>query len=143
MGVNESRRGAGLEASRMQLQKRMLNSHMQRGADLASARAGVTVSTCYVKVNNAGEAEVDFEFACRYAQLPTITFGYQLQSSTFPGRVPVFSASVKDWLTIDRPPNSRLYTGARLSIVSESVDGLSFAVVATATGIAFSGPMGE
>lgn len=129
--------------NRIDIHKRNYNSYLQRGNDLADARAKLTVSTCYVKINNAGEAEVDFEFACKYAQLPTINFGYQLQSSTFPGRVPIFSASVKDWLTIDRPPNSRLYTGATLSIVSESVDGLSFSVVATATGIAFSGPMGE
>lgn len=128
---------------KIELARRQNNSIYQRSRDLDAARAKVTVSTCYVKINNAGEIDIDFEFACKYAQLPTINFGYQLQSSTFPGRVPIFSASVKDYLTIERPPHSRLYTGATLSVVSESVDGLSFIVVATATGVAFSGPMGE
>lgn len=117
------------------------NNYQQRGNDLRDTAAKVTISTCRVKVNDSGELIMPFEFACLYSQIPTITFGYQLQSTVYSGRVPIFSAAVKEYKTIERPPFSRLYSGASLSIVSESVDGLSFVVVATATGIAFSGPM--
>lgn len=126
--------------SQMEIGKRNARSRETRQHDLANAAAGVVVSTCRIKVNNAGEARAPFIFACKYSQIPTITFGYEMHSDPIAGRVPVFSASVIDFATYDKS-SSRLYIGANLLIVSESTSDISFVVIATATGVAFSGPL--
>jgi len=117
-----------------------ISTYENRRMDLAASAAGVTISSCRVKINNPGEAIVPFIFSCKYSSVPTITFGYEQQSTPYDGRMPIFSASVKQFVTIQRPPHSQLYTGAELVIVSDMVPNSSFVVVATATGIAFSGP---
>ncbi len=121
--------------------RRLNRSYDIRRNDMRSTAADVTVCTCRVKVNNAGEARADFMFPCRYAQLPSINFGFELQSTPETGKMPVFAGSVDEWYAIEKLPSSRLYTGARLLISSESTETISFIVIATATGIAFSGPM--
>lgn len=121
---------------------RRLNRSLEiRRNDLQSTAADVTVCTTRIKINNAGEAYADFMFPCRYAQLPSINFGFELQSTPATGKMPVFAGSVDEWYASERLPSSRLYKGARLLISSESTETISFIVVATATGIAFSGPM--
>lgn len=121
--------------------RRDIQSYDSRGRSLQAAGPKEVVSTAIIKVNNAGEAIAPFQFACRYAQMPNLSFGFQMHSAPPAGRIPVFSASVYEWITEDRLPNSRLYAGARLLIVSEAASSVAFAVHATATGIAFTGPL--
>lgn len=112
-----------------------------RGSDLRASAAGIVVSSLRAPINNAGEADVDFIFSCNYSQLPTINFGYELQSPVKSGYMPNFSASVEEWFTVERLPSSRLYTGAKIQVTSETASDISFILVATATGVAFSGPI--
>ena len=118
-------------------------SYESRGLDLNSMSAGYTESTCHIKVNNTGETVAPFYFSCKYAQLPTINFGFQAQSDPIPGRTPLFNCMVVDWFVERALPNSELYTGAQIMIISENREGVSFVVNATASGIAFSGPTNE
>jgi hypothetical protein len=120
--------------------RRRMNSQNQRAADISSSAADITISSCRIQVNNPGEAIVPISFSCKYTHPPTLNFGFEYHSTPAAGRSPLISASVKEFLTIDRPPNSRLYTGAEIIIVAESSPGVSFVVVATASGMAFSGP---
>jgi len=121
--------------------RRNNQSIQSRQAGLESVAAGMTVSTCRIKINNTGETPVEFLFACSYSQLPSITFGFEIQSRPRYGNIPLISGKVDEWIATDILPNSRLYTGANLIISSEAVDGVSFIATATATGIAFSGPL--
>lgn len=120
--------------------RRNTRSYNQRQNDLQESAARLTLSTCRIKVNNTGEGTANFKFACKYSQVPTITFGYEEQSEVRKGYSPLYSASVIAYETIDRPPHLQLYTGATIRIVAEAVEGASFVVIATASGIAFSGP---
>jgi hypothetical protein len=122
-----------------QLLRRMRTENIRR-TDLAQTAADVTVCSVRIKINNAGEARADFMFPCRYSQLPTINFGFEVQSTVTSGRMPVFAGSVDKWYSEGPIDGSQLYTGAKLLISSESSENISFVCVATASGIAFSGP---
>lgn len=126
--------------SSLEIKQREEMSRARRASDLSHAAAGLTISTCRIPINNAGEARVVFTFSCKYTQLPNITFGYEMHSTPTPGRIPIFSASVFNFKTEDKV-FSRVYTGADLLIVAESTPDISFVVVATASGIACAGPM--
>jgi|JI9StandDraft_2_1071091.scaffolds.fasta_scaffold55765_2 hypothetical protein len=125
----------------MESMRQKMRSEQNRGRDLYDISAGPSMCSTMIKVNNAGEATATFMFSCKFAQQPSVNFGYQMQSAPPSGRTPIFSASVKDWITIKKLPNGLLYAGAVLLIISEAADGVSFYVNATASGIAFRGPV--
>jgi hypothetical protein len=120
--------------------RKMLNSYNLRGSDIIQSAADITISSCRIKVNNPGEAIVPISFSCKYTHVPTVNFGFEYHSTPARGRMPLISASVLEFETIEKPPHSRLYVGADILIVSEASPGVSFVVVATASGMAFTGP---
>ena len=122
--------------------KQMRTENIRRN-DLSTVAADVTHYSCRIPVNAAGEARpvVMFPENCKYGQLPTVTFGFELHSTDYRGRMPVFAASVDEWFTVDRLPGSRLYVGAKFLISSDAVEDIAFVCVATVSGIAYGGPV--
>ena len=122
---------------------RKMRSDDNRKRDLSTVVADITHYTCRIPVNNAGEARpvVMFPENCKFGQLPSVSFGFELHSADHRGRMPVFAASVDEWITVDRLPNSTLYVGARFLISSEAVQDISFVCTATISGIAYGGPV--
>lgn len=122
---------------------RQLRKEDNRRRDLSSVAADITHYTCRIPINNAGEARpvVMFPENCKFGQLPSVTFGFELYSSDHRGRMPVFAGSVDEWITVDRLPSTRLYVGARFLISSEAVEDISFVCTATISGIAYGGPV--
>jgi hypothetical protein len=137
--VNRARQRLDVVSSELAL--RRMRSETNRRIDLSTVAADVTHYSCRIPVNNAGEARPIINFPCRFGQLPTVTFGFELHSSDHQGKMPVFAASVDEWITIDRLPGSRLYAGARFLISSEAADDIAFVVTATISGVAYGGPV--
>ena len=122
---------------------RKMRSEDNRKRDLSTVTADITHYTCRIPVNNAGEARpvIMFPENCKFGQLPSVSFGFELHSTDHRGRMPVFAASVDEWITVDRLPNSRLYVGVRFLMSSEAVQDSSFVCTATISGIAYGGPV--
>lgn len=120
-----------------------MRSHGQRATDLASVAAQPTTAEFRLLVNSPGESYVDFQFSTPFAQAPTINCSFEVfNSQVLEGRAPTATAAVVEWITRPRYPFSALYTGAKLVIVSDAPRGTGFIVHATATGVAFAGPLG-
>lgn len=122
---------------------KQMRTESNRRNDLSSVAADVTHYTCRIPVNNAGEARpvVMFPENAKFGQLPTVSFGFELYSADYRGKMPVFAASVDQWITVDRLPGSRLYVGARFLISSDAVEDIAFICTATVSGIAYGGPV--
>lgn len=121
--------------------RHQLNSEQTRHNDIMSTRAQETVLNGRFGVNNAGEAYKNIVFPVTFSKLPLITFGFELDgvSSSIVTRAPVITAEVYDWLFIERLPLSRLYTGAKILVVSEGFT-VRFTVTWSASGMAFTSP---
>lgn len=128
-----------MDKTEMALKK--IRSSLNRQTELASVAADVTHYSCRIPVNNAGEARPVIMFPCRFGQIPTVSFGFELHSTDYAGKMPVFAASVDEFYSIDRLPGSRIYTGARLLISSEAATDIAFVCIATFSGIAYGGPV--
>lgn len=137
------RRNNALNMAKLELGIRKTRADVVRRMDLASVTADITHYTCRIPINNAGEARpvVMFPENCKFGQLPSVTFGFELYSTDHRGKMPVFAGSVDEWITVDRLPNTRLYVGARFLISSEAVEDISFVCTATVSGIAYGGPV--
>lgn len=114
----------------------------RRTMDLAETAATATPVSGKFMVNNAGEAKADIVFPVRFADIPYITFGFEILGNQpiIDGHAPAMSAYVYDWSTIDRPPFSRFYKGANIFVVSTGPPALKFIVNWTAIGTAFTSP---
>lgn len=123
-----------------ELALRKMRSDINRMQDVASVAPGVSQFTCRIPVNNAGEARATVMFPYKFSHLPTVNFGFELYSSYNAGKMPVFAGSVDEWISIDRLPGSRMYTGAILLISSEAAEDIAFVTIATFSGLAYGGP---
>lgn len=73
-----------------------------------------------LRVNGAGETYATVTFPTRFIEKPLFSFGGELQDGDTPaaGHMPTISIVVTRWITQERPPQSRFYTGATLGIVT-------------------------
>lgn len=127
---------------RAELYKRFRNSEETRHADIYETRAQESLVKGRFPVNNAGEGTKAIKFPVAFSNLPHITFGFELEgrNKIAQGRSPIISAEVYDWITVDRPPFSRLYTGAHVLVTATGQNLTKFTVVWNASGIAFGNP---
>lgn len=127
---------------RAELYKKIHRAEATRHADIYETRAQESMVKGRFPVNNAGEGTKSIKFPVAFSNLPHITFGFELEdvAKIARGRSPIISAEVYDWITVDRPPFSRLYTGAHIVVVAEGQNLSRFTVVWNASGIAFSNP---
>lgn len=125
----------------LQFRKNMVSEQVRHN-DIMSTRAQHTVLDGRFGVNNTGEAYKDIVFPVAYADMPTLTFGFEVDSlnSIIITRAPVITAEVYDWIYIERLPLSRLYTGARILVVSTGATVSKFTVTWSASGTAFTNP---
>lgn len=122
--------------------RRQQRSNFTRMNDLSSAAAGPVSVTGQFMVNNVGEANADILFPVTFSQKPEITFGFEIQGmrQVVDGHALTATGAVVDWNTLDRPPFSRFYKGAKLLISSDGPGSVKFIVNWTAVGIGFSAP---
>ena len=125
-----------------ELYRKFRNSETTRHNDIAHTRAQNSLVKGRFPVNNAGEAVKSIVFPVAFSELPSITFGFELEESSniASGNAPIISAEVYAWITEDRPPVSRLYTGAHIMVTSIGQALSMFTVVWSASGTAFMNP---
>lgn len=82
--------------------------------------ASKTKLTGELKVNGAGETQVQVTFPVKFTEKPFLSFGAELleREPILPGFLPTISVVVLGWITEERPPTSRLYVGAKLAVVT-------------------------
>lgn len=109
--------------------------------DLVKAQANQVSGQ--VRVNGAGESQVFVQFPVKFTDKPLISFGAELQENepVVSGSMPTISIVVLDWQVEERPPTSRLYTGATLGIVTGGAKYNKFIVHWHANGTAYTNPV--
>ena len=88
--------------------------------NLDAASGGSTRLTGELLLIGSGEKRVPVVFSAPFTEKPLMTFGAEIQSGDLmtEGQFPTISAIVSKWITFDRPPSSRLFTGCELAIVT-------------------------
>lgn len=76
-----------------------------------------------IRVAGAGESKAYITFPVKFSEKPHLSFGAEVTEgdALAPGFMPSVSVVILGWTTQERPPTSRLYTGAQLGIVTEGV----------------------
>ena len=120
--------------------RRQMNSERVRHDDIMTTRAQETVVNGRFVINNTGEARKSIVFPVAFSKLPVITFGVEIAPGFISTRAPVITAEVYDWQFTERLPISRLYTGAKVLVVSEGATVSKFTITWSASGIAYSNP---
>lgn len=122
--------------------RKQINFDRSRLNDIEDTKAQETIVNGRFAVNNPGEAYHAIWFPHVFATLPSITFGFEIDStnSIRVKRAPVITAQVYEWLTTERLPTLRLFIGARVLVVSEGAMASAFTVTWSAHGVAYSNP---
>ena len=133
----------GQSIARLQAMQRRQQSQQLRMNDLAETASSITQVGGKIKINNAGEAYIEIEFPVYFTDIPSVSFGYEINDvkSIAKGSAPTVTAEIYEWETYERPPSSRFYTGAKMVVVSTGPPLIKFIVHWQATGIAFTNPI--
>lgn len=123
--------------------RRRMNSAEATKAGNQSMAADFQSLTGQVRVNGSGESKATITFPISFSQKPLLTFGGEIQEGDRldPGRMPTVSVVVLAWLTKERPPYSRLYTGAILGIVTGGPSWQKMIIHWKLDGIAYTNPV--
>lgn len=137
-----------------QIRKTFLNEQ-RRAMDLSTVAPKESTVVGRAAINGAGEAYVDVTFPVKFADLPYFTFGFELKEfihrpdavgvitgggKPIQGQMPVGSAYVAEWKTIERPPYSAYYTGARICCTIEGPAATKMIINYSFAGVALSNP---
>ncbi|NBR22237.1 MAG: hypothetical protein EBU08_00300 [Micrococcales bacterium] len=97
---------------------KQLNQNLSYAA--RDAAAGPTRLTGEFLLMGAGEKRVPVDFPVSFSEKPLLTFGAELQegAAVVDGKFPTVSVVVARWFTFERPPFSRLFSGAELMVVT-------------------------
>lgn len=109
-----------LDQAKLDRIRRANNENVSTIQNLSEASGGSTRLTGELLFKGSGEKRVPVNFSAPFTEKPLMTFGAEIQSGDLmtDGQFPTISVIVSKWITFDRPPSSRLFTGCELAIVT-------------------------